>query len=121
MNDRTRAWSKRFFDKRGKMPTMVQAGLYSAVNHYLKAVKAANSTDTAPVLKTMKETTISDAVTKPSHLRADNIVLRDMYLFKVKAPSESKQPWDYYSLLKTIPGEEAFAPLSESKCPLVKK
>ncbi|CAO3363535.1 ABC transporter substrate-binding protein [Azospirillum palustre] len=121
LNDQTRAWSKRFFDKRGKMPTMVQAGLYSAVNHYLKAAKAANSTDTAPVLKTMKETTISDAVTKPSHLRADNIVLRDMYLFKVKAPSESKQPWDYYTLLKTIPGEEAFAPLSESKCPLVKK
>lgn len=120
LNDQTRAWSKRFFDQRKKMPTMVQAGLYSAVLHYLKAVKAAKTADTGPVLAAMKELTISDAVTKPSHLRADNIVIRDMYLFKVKAPSESRYAWDDYTLVKTIPGEEAFAPLSESKCPLVK-
>ncbi|CAO3422403.1 ABC transporter substrate-binding protein [Azospirillum doebereinerae] len=121
LNDQTRAWSKRFFDQRKKMPTMVQAGLYSGVMHYLKSVKAANSSDTAPVLAKMKELPISDAVTKTSHLRADNIVLRDMYLFKVKAPSESKYAWDYYKLEKTVPGDEAFAPLAESKCPLVKK
>ncbi len=121
LNDETRAWSKRFFEKRKKMPTMVQAGLYSAVTHYLKAVKAAKTADTDPVLAAMRDMPVNDMFTKNARIRADNIVLRDMFLFQVKDPSESKYPWDYYKLVRTVPGDEAFAPLSESKCSLVKK
>ncbi|WP_448203805.1 ABC transporter substrate-binding protein [Azospirillum sp. sgz302134] len=121
LNDQTRAWSQRFFKARNKMPTMVQAGLYSAVTHYLKAVKTAKTADTDAVLAAMRSTPVNDMFTKNAHIRADNIVLRDMYLFQVKAPSESKYPWDYYKFVRTVPGDEAFAPLSESKCPLVKQ
>jgi branched-chain amino acid transport system substrate-binding protein len=120
-NDDTRAWSKRFFEKQKRMPTMVQAGDYSAVMHYLKAIQATGTDDTAAVMKKMKETPINDFFAKNGKLRADGRMVHDMYLAQVKKPEESKYPWDYYHIRQVIPGDEAYLPLSESKCPLVKK
>ncbi|MBC7943803.1 MAG: ABC transporter substrate-binding protein [Burkholderiales bacterium] len=120
-DDDTRAWSKRFFDKHKRMPTMVQAGQYSAVMHYLNAVKAAGTDDTAAVMKTMKATPISDFFAKNGKVREDGRMVHDMYLVQVKKPDESKAAWDYYHIRQTIPGEQAFQPLAQSKCPLVKK
>ncbi|WP_342644085.1 ABC transporter substrate-binding protein [Rhodoligotrophos ferricapiens] len=120
-NDATRAWSKRFFEKHGKMPTYVQAGLYSGIMHYLKAVKAAGTTDTEAVLAKMREMPINDAFTDNAKLREDNMVVRDMYVYKVKAPADSKGEWDLYEYQYTVPGDQAFRPLSESKCPLLAK
>jgi branched-chain amino acid transport system substrate-binding protein len=120
-NDGTRAWSKRFFERNHKEPTMDQAGLYGAATHYLNAVKAVNSTDTAKVMAEMRKTPINDFMTKNGVLREDGKVMRDMYLFQVKTPAESKGPWDYYKLLREIPAVEVTRPLSESACPLVKK
>ena len=121
LNDDTRAFSKRFMQRIGRPPTAAQAGVYSSVMHYLQAVKAAGTTDAAPVMKIMKETPINDMFTKNGHIREDGRMVHDMYLFEVKKPSESKGRWDDYKLLATIPGDEAFQPLSESRCPLVKK
>jgi branched-chain amino acid transport system substrate-binding protein len=121
LNDETRAWSKRFFEKHKKMPTMVQAGDYSAVLHYLKAVKAVNSDDTQKVMAQMKKTPVNDFFAKNGHIRDDGRMVHDMYLFQVKKPSESTGAWDYYKLIATIPGDEAFQPLSASRCPLIKK
>jgi branched-chain amino acid transport system substrate-binding protein len=120
-NDETRAWSKRFFERNHKEPTMAQAGLYGAAMHYLNAVKAVNSTDTAKVMAQMRKTPINDFMTKNGVLREDGKVMRDMYLFQVKTPAESKGPWDYYKLVREIPAAEVTRPLSESVCPLVKK
>lgn len=121
MDDETRAFSKRFFEKRKAMPTFYQAGVYGAVSHYLKAIKAAG-TDAAPaVMKTMKATPVNDFMTKNGSVREDGRVLRDMHLFQVKTPPESKAPWDYYKLVRSVPADRAFRPLSESECPLVKK
>ncbi len=119
-NDGTRAFSKRFFERTGRMPTMVQAGDYGAITHYLNAVKTAGTADTATVLKTMHDTPINDFMTKNGRIREDGRVLRDMYLFEVKSPSESKGPWDYYKQLGVIAAADAARPLSESECPLVK-
>jgi branched-chain amino acid transport system substrate-binding protein len=121
MNNDTRAWSKRFQEKFGKPPTFDQAGVYSAVNHYLKAVKALGSKDPDKVMAKMREMPINDFMTKDGKLRIDGRVIRDMYLFEVKKPSESKGPWDYYKLIETVPGDEAFRPLDKGGCPLVKK
>ena len=121
LNDETRAFSKRFMDRVGRVPGGAQAGAYSAVTHYLKAVKAAGTTDAAAVMKIMKETPINDMFAKNGRIREDGRMVHDMYLFEVKKPSESKGRWDDYKLLATIPGGEAFQPLSESRCPLVKK
>jgi ABC-type branched-chain amino acid transport systems, periplasmic component len=121
LNDETRAFAKRFFDKRKVMPSMYQAGVYSAVTHYLKAVQAAGTDRADAVMAKMKELPINDFMTKNGKLREDGRVIRDMYLFEVKAPAESKAPWDYYKHIRTIPGEKAFRPLAESDCPLVKK
>jgi len=121
MSDETRAWSKRFFEKHKKMPTMVQAGDYSAVLHYLKAVKAVNSDDAQKVMAQMKKTPVNDFFAKNGHIRDDGRMVHDMYLFQVKKPSESTGAWDYYKLIATIPGDEAFQPLSASRCPLIKK
>jgi len=121
LNDETRAWSKRFFERAGKMPNMSQAGVYSSVTHYLKAVQAAGTDETAPVMKRMRETPVNDVFAKNGKIREDGRMVHDMYLFEVKKPSESKEPWDYYKLVRTIPGDEAFQPLSASRCPLVKK
>lgn len=120
-NDETRAWSKRFFDKQKRMPTMVQAGVYSAVLHYLKAVQAAGTDDTAAVMAKMKATPVNDFFAKNGKIRDDGRMVHDMYLLQVKKPEESKQPWDYYHVRQVIPGDQAFLPLSQSKCPLVKK
>jgi len=120
-NNETRAWSKRFFEKRKKMPTMVHAGDYSAVTHYLKAVKASGTDDTKTVMDRMKATPVNDFFAKNGKIRVDGRMVHDMYLVQVKKPSESKYPWDYYFIRQVIPAGQAFMPLSESKCPLVKK
>ena len=119
-NDATRAWSKRFFDKIGREPSMVQAGVYGAVTHYLNAIKATNSDDGLTVVKQMKATPINDFMTKNGKIREDGTLVRDMYLFEVKAPAESKGPWDYYKQIAVIPGEDAFKLPGPNECPLVK-
>ena len=121
LNDGTREWSKRFAEKSGgKMPTMVHAGVYSGVLHYLKAVDALKGKDTAKVMAKMKEMPADDSLFGKGEVRVDGRVIHDMYLFEVKKPDESKGPWDYYKLLATIPAAEAFRPLSEGGCELVK-
>jgi len=120
-NDATRAWSKRFMEIHKKPPTMVHAGIYGAVMHYLKAIDAAKTDDGTKVVAKMRELPINDFMTKNGELRIDGRVMRDMYLFEVKKPSESKYAYDYYKQLATIPHDKAFRPLSESECPLVKK
>jgi branched-chain amino acid transport system substrate-binding protein len=121
LNDDTRAFTKRFMERMHRPPTSAQAGVYSSVLHYLQAVKAAGTTDPAAVMKIMKETPINDMFTKNGRIREDGRMVHDMYLFEVKKPSESKGRWDDYKLLATVPGDEAFQPLSLSRCPLVKK
>ena len=121
MNDETRAFSKRYFERMNKMPNMSQAGVYSTTMHYLKAIEAAGTDDNTAVMKKMKEMPINDFFVKNGRIREDGRMIRDLYLFEVKKPSESKSPWDYYKLLATIPGDEAFTPLAESRCSLVKK
>ena len=121
MDDRTRAWSKRFFERMKRMPTSAQAGVYSDTITYLNAVKQAGTTDSAAVMKAMKATPIDDFFARNGRIREDGRMVHDMYLFEVKKPSESKGKWDDYKLLRTISGDEAFQPLSESRCPLVKK
>ncbi|MBM0205017.1 ABC transporter substrate-binding protein [Micromonospora sp. STR1s_5] len=114
-------WSKRFIERHGKGPNDSQAGVYSAVSHYLKAVKDAGTTDTAAVMPKMRELPVEDMFTKHGVLRPDGRMMHDMYLVKAKAPSESKGPWDLVSLVKTIPAKDAFRPLEKSGCPLVRK
>ena len=121
LNDETRAFTKRFQERTKRVPTSAQAGVYSSVLHYLKAVKAAGSTDSAPVMKLMKEMPINDMFAKNGRIREDGRMVHDMYLFEVKKPSESKGRWDDYKLLATVPAEQAFQPLEASRCPLVKK
>jgi branched-chain amino acid transport system substrate-binding protein len=121
LNDETRAFSKRFMERIKRVPTGAQVGVYSSVKHYLKAVKAAGTTDAAPVMKIMKDTPINDVFAKDGRIREDGRMVHDMYLFEVKKPSESKGRWDDYKLLATIPGNEAFQSLELSRCPLVKK
>jgi branched-chain amino acid transport system substrate-binding protein len=120
-NDETRAFSKRYFEKTQRMPTMDQAGVYAAVSHYLKAIKEAGTDAPEAVMKKMREMPINDFMTKNGKIREDGRVMREFYLFEVKKPEESKAPWDYYKQLSVIPPEEAARPLSESECPLVKK
>ncbi|HQQ53136.1 MAG TPA: ABC transporter substrate-binding protein, partial [Ottowia sp.] len=119
-DDASRKWSKRFFDRTGRMPGMVQAGTYSSVLHYLKAMQAAGKTDGKAVADKMRELPVDDAFAK-GKLRADGRLMHDMYLVEVKKPGESKGPWDYYKILRTIPAEDAAQPLSQSKCSLVKQ
>jgi branched-chain amino acid transport system substrate-binding protein len=118
--DETRAWSKRFMEKVNHAPTMVQAGVYGAVMHYLNAIKALGSDDGLTVVKKMKETPINDFMTKNGKILDNGRVIRDMYLFEVKKPAESKGPWDYYKQISTIPGEQAFKRPGGNECPLVK-
>ncbi|GGF68190.1 branched-chain amino acid ABC transporter substrate-binding protein [Azorhizobium oxalatiphilum] len=119
-NDETRQWSRRFFDKRKAMPTMTQAGVYSAVRHYLRAVEAAQTDDAKVVMAKMKELPVDDMFSRGGRVRADGQMIHDMYLVEVKKPAESKGPWDYYKIVQTIPGDQIFPPLSDSACPLVK-
>ncbi len=120
-DDQTRAFSKRFYDKLGKMPNMLQAGMYSSTMHYLQAVQAAGTTDSATVMAKMRETPINDFFAHNAHIRIDGLMVHDMYLFQVKTPAESKGPWDLYKRIATIPGDQAYQSLADSRCPLVKK
>ncbi|MBS0499678.1 MAG: ABC transporter substrate-binding protein [Burkholderiaceae bacterium] len=122
MNDGTRAWSKRFGALHGgKMPTMVQAGVYAGLLHYLKAVDAIQEdSDGAKVVAEMKKLPTDDPLFGKGTIRVDGRKIHPAYLFEVKKPSESKYPWDYYKLIQTIPADQAFRPLNEGGCPLVK-
>jgi branched-chain amino acid transport system substrate-binding protein len=119
-NDETRAWTKRFRAKRDKIPSMLTAGAYSAVNHYLKAVQAAGTDEPKAVMAKMREIPVNDVMTKNGKLREDGRLVRDMYLFQVKSPEESKSKDDIYKLLATVPGDEAYRPLKDGKCPYIK-
>jgi len=119
-NDETRAWTKRFRAKRDKIPSMLTAGAYSSVNHYLKAVQAAGTDEAKAVMAKMREIPVNDVMTKNGKLREDGRLIRDMYLFQVKSPAESKSKDDIYKLLATVPGDEAYRPLKDGKCPFVK-
>ena len=121
MNEETRAFSNRFMQLAKRMPTMFQAGVYSAVTHYLRAIDATGTDDANTVLAKMKETPINDFFAKGGRIRPDGRMVHDMYLMQLKSPAESKGPWDFYRLLATIPGKEAFRPLDAGDCPLVVK
>jgi branched-chain amino acid transport system substrate-binding protein len=121
MDDATRAFSKRFMERTKRAPTSPQASLYSSVLHYLKAVKAAGTAESTAVMKIMKETPINDMFAHNGKIREDGRMVHDVFLFQIKKPSESKGRWDYYKLIATVPADEAFQPLSQSRCPLVKK
>ena len=118
-DDQTRAWSKQFFDRRKVMPTMNHAGVYSSVLHYLRAVRAAGTDEAKAVASKMRELRVNDFFAKGGEVRADGRLIHDMYLVEVKAPEESRRPWDYYKILSIIPGDKAFRPLGEGKCHLV--
>ncbi|EKS28569.1 ABC transporter substrate-binding protein [Afipia felis] len=119
-DDRSRDFGNRFFKKTGRMPNMVQAGTYSAVTSYLKAVKAAGTKDTEAVTKKLKEMPVDDAFTAHGKVLANGRMVTDLYLFEVKKPSESKKPWDYYNVVATVPGDKAYPTAKESGCPLTK-
>jgi len=121
LNDDTRAFAKRYFAKMKKEPTMPQAAYYSAITTYLKAVKAVNTTDSDKVMAELKSMKINDFFAKGGYIREDGVMIHEMYVMQVKTPEESQYPWDYYKLVKKMKGEEAFGPLSDSTCPLVKK
>jgi branched-chain amino acid transport system substrate-binding protein len=121
LNDETRKFSRRYFERMKKMPNMLQAGAYSSTLHYLNAVKATGTDDTAKVMTWMKANPINDMFVKNGRIREDGRMMREMYLFEVKDPSESKYPWDYYKLKAVVPAEQAFMPISKSVCPLLKK
>ncbi|MEZ2350794.1 ABC transporter substrate-binding protein [Caballeronia sp. RCC_10] len=114
-DEKTREWAKRYFAKMKKMPTSLQAADYSAVTTYLKAVQAAGGTDSDKVMGELKKAKIDDFYAK-GYIRQDGSMIHDMYLMEVKKPSESKEPWDYYKITATIPGEQAFATKAESRC-----
>ncbi len=120
-NDESRAWSKRFFDQRKKMPTIVQVGTYSAVLHYLKGVQAAGTDEAKATVAAMKKMPVHDVFAQNGKIRDDGRMVHDMYLYEVKTPEESTKPWDYYKLKATIPAEKAFRPIEQSTCKLVKK
>jgi len=118
-DDESRAWSKRFFDRQGKMPTQAQASVYSAVRHYIASIAAAGTDETKAVMAKMRELPVNDFFARNGHLRQDGRLVHDMYFAQVKTPAESTKPWDYYKILGTIPGDQAFRPMSEGGCPLV--
>ena len=120
MNADTRAWSKRYFAKMKKEPSMLQAADYSATANYLKAVKALGTDDADKVMAYLKKTKISDMFTKDGEIRPDGRMVHDMYLMEVKKPAESKYPWDYYKVVATVPGAQAYLTKAESKCSLWK-
>ncbi len=120
LNDGTRAWSKRWSAKmNGRMPTMIQAGFYSATMAYLEAIKATGTDDADKVTAKLKSTPIDDPLFGKGYVRKDGRKMHDVHLFEVKKPEESKGPWDYYKLVRTIPAEEAFRPMDKGGCPLV--
>jgi len=120
-DEESRAWSKRFMARHGKMPTMAQAGVYSAIRHYLKAIDAAGTDEAKTVMAKMRELPVSDFYVKNARLREDGPLVHDMYFAEVKKPSESKEPWDDYNILGTIPGATAFRSLADGGCPLAQR
>jgi branched-chain amino acid transport system substrate-binding protein len=120
LNDETRAFGKRYFARMKKYPSMIQAGHYSATMTYLQAVKAAGTTDADKVMLQLKKMKINDMFTKAGYIRADGVMIHDMYVMQVKTPQESKYPWDYYKVVKVMSGEEAFGPIT-GLCPLAPK
>jgi branched-chain amino acid transport system substrate-binding protein len=120
-DDETRAFARRFFDRHGRMPTQFQAGVYSSIMHYLKAVQAAGTDEAKAVVAKMREMPINDFFAKNGKIREDGRMVHDMYLMQVKAPAESKSEWDLFKLVETIPGDRAFRPLDAGSCPLVAK
>jgi branched-chain amino acid transport system substrate-binding protein len=120
-DDLSRQWSQRFFAKFGKMPNFVQAGIYSAITNYLKAVQTVKTDEAGAVIKQLKSMPINDMFARNGKIRADGRMVHDMYLVQVKAPGEIKSKWDYYNVKEVIPGDEAFQPLSTSRCRLVAK
>ena len=118
-DEATRAWSKRFFERVKMMPNSLQAGVYSSTTHYLRAVASAGTDETEAVLRAMRATPVNDFFAHNGHIRADGVMVHDLNLFQVKPPAESHYPWDYYRLIATIPGEHAFGPIAQSKCPLL--
>src|SRR6516165_7718781 len=119
LSDETRAWTKRFMDRAKKVPTMANAGTYGAVLHYLKAIEEAGTDEAKAVVQKMKEIPINDFFTKGGRVREDGRVIRNMYLFQVKTPEESKYAYDYYKLLKTVAGDEAFRPIEQGGCRMI--
>jgi branched-chain amino acid transport system substrate-binding protein len=120
-DDETRAWSKRFFERMKRMPHMGDAGDYSSTMHYLQAVQAAGTDEAQAVMSKMREMPINDFFAKNGRIREDGRMVHDMYVYEVKKPSESQGDWDFYKLREVIPGDQAFRPLKDSACPLVKK
>jgi len=120
LNDETRAWTKRYRAKKDRLPSMLTAGVYSSTLHYLKAVQAAGTDDAKAVMAKMREMPVNDVMTKNGKLREDGRLVRDMYLFQVKSPAESKGKDDIYKLIATVPGDQAYRPLKDGKCPFVK-
>ena len=120
LNDETRAFGKRFFEKIKRMPTMNQAAYYSATMTYLKAVKAAGTTESDKVMAELKRTKVNDLFAKGGYIRADGLMVHDMYVMQVKSPQESKYPWDYYKVVKVMSGKQAFGPIT-GLCPLAPK
>lgn len=120
-DDQTRAWSRRFQEHHKAMPTMAQAGVYSATRHYLRAVAAAGNISGAAVMAKMRAMPVEDFYAHDGHLRADGRLMHDMFLMQVKSPAQSKAAWDYYSLRTTISADRAFKPLAASDCPLVQR
>ncbi len=120
MNDETREWSQRYYDRVGRMPSMTHAGVYSSTMHYLNAVKDTDSDESQVVRAKMIETPINDMFAKNGQLREDGRMVHDMYLAQVKKPAESKSEWDLYKILRTIPGDQAYRPLAQSQCKLIK-
>ncbi len=120
INDQTREFGNRFFAERHSMPNMYEAGVAGAITHYLKAVRAVGHTETNAVMAKMRELPVNDFMTHNGRVREDGRVIRDLYLFQVKTPSDSKGPWDTYRLIRVVPGEQAFRPLADGNCPLVK-
>ncbi|HWX05599.1 MAG TPA: ABC transporter substrate-binding protein [Bradyrhizobium sp.] len=120
MNDETRAFSKRFMDEVGRMPSMIQAGLYSATMHYLRAIEAAGTDEAPKVMAQMRAMPVNDFFAHDGKIRIDGRMVHDMYLFEVKKPEESRGEWDLYKLIATVPGDQAFRPLDKGGCPLVK-
>ena len=117
----TRAWSERFFAQRKAMPSETQAGVYSAVLHYLKSVQAAGTLDAGKVMAQMRAMPVSDVFTSNGIVREDGLMVHDMYLVQIKSPAEMTEPWDYLKVIRTIPASDAFRPLSQSACLLVTK
>jgi branched-chain amino acid transport system substrate-binding protein len=120
-DDDSRAFSRRFMEKMHHMPTMIQAGVYSEVMHYLKAIQAAGTDEAKAVMAKMREMPVNDFFAKNGRIREDGRMVHDMYLMQVKTPAQSKGEWDLYSILATVPGDQAYRPLDQGGCPLVAK